>query len=160
MSDCCEINQEKTSSSRENQKACPVNGIKGKSVQLITLKSLLKPSALEQLNPESNYQFCQSSDCAVVYFSQKGQVFTTDDVKVPVFHKDGRETTPVCYCFGWTRQRIAQEIAQFGESSAVASITTQVQAKRCGCEMNNPQGSYCLSNVKTVVQELNVSLGS
>ena len=155
MSDCCEINQEKTSYLKENQKDCPVNSIKGKPVQLITLKSLLKPRALEQLNPETSYRFCASSDCSVVYYSETGQTFTTNDLKVPVFHKDSRETTPACYCFGWTRQRIAQEIKQFGESSAVTSITAHVQAKRCGCEVNNPQGKCCLSEVKTVVQEWN-----
>jgi hypothetical protein len=32
-------------------KTCPRNGMKGKRVQTITLKSLLIPSALENLNP-------------------------------------------------------------------------------------------------------------
>jgi len=144
MSDCCTETQNQTQSHTE--RFCPKNGNKGKSVQIITLKSLLKPEALKQLNPEANYRFCSISDCSVVYYSEEGQTFDIEDLKVPVFQKNSDETVPVCYCFGWTRQRISKE----GNDRAVAEITNHIQAKRCGCEVNNPQGSCCLKNVKSV----------
>ncbi len=31
----------------------------------------------------------------------------------------------------------------------------QIKANRCGCEVNNPQGSCCLGNVMTFVHGLN-----
>ncbi|RMF25879.1 MAG: (2Fe-2S)-binding protein [Cyanobacteria bacterium J083] len=132
---------------------CPVNGEKGKGVQLITLKSLLKPSALEELEPNTDYFFCGTPDCQVVYFNSEGQIFTTDQIKVPVFQKDEGLDVPVCYCFGWTRERIQQEITQTGRSSAEISIRNHVRAKRCGCEVNNPQGSCCLANVRQVTRK-------
>ncbi|WP_210404518.1 hypothetical protein [Chroococcidiopsis sp. TS-821] len=89
---------------------CPHDGSNGKPVKLITLKSLLQPIALEQLDPQPPYFFCAHAECPIVYFSEAGQEFTTADVKVSVFQKDQRDTVPVCYCFGWSRQRINEEI--------------------------------------------------
>lgn len=129
-------------------KTCPKNGTKGKKVKGITLKSLLKSSALENLNPDTTYYFCEASDCPVVYFNEKGQSFSTEQIKVPVFQKDKSLDVPVCYCFGWSRDRIQQEIIQTGKSSAEANIRGHIQAGRCGCEVNNPQGSCCLGNVR------------
>ena len=129
-------------------KTCPKNETKGKKVKSITLKSLLKPSALENLNPDTTYYLCEASDCSVVYFNEKGQSFSTEQIKVPVFQKDKSLDIPVCYCFGWSRDRIQQEIIQTGKSSAEANIRGHIQAGRCGCEVNNPQGSCCLGNVR------------
>jgi hypothetical protein len=73
---------------------CPHNHRQGKLVKLITLKSLLLPTALEQLNPQTSYRFCESSSCPVVYFSAEGQTFTTEDIKVPVFQKNEGDNVP------------------------------------------------------------------
>jgi len=133
---------------------CPHDQTKGKPVKLITLKSLLLPTALELLEPEQAYSFCPTLNCPVVYFSENGQTFTKADLKVPVFQKNSSEDVPVCYCFDWSIQRIRDEIKQHESSSAIASITAHIKAGRCGCEVNNPQGSCCLSNVRQVVQQI------
>jgi hypothetical protein len=152
---CCPIPDIATPSDKS---LCPCNGSKGKPIKLITLKSLLQPMALEQLDPQQAYFFCAHAECPIVYFSEVGQKFTTDDVKVSVFQKEQRDAIPVCYCFGWSRQRIRDEIQQRGESRAIASITAHIKAKRCGCEVNNPQGLCCLENVRSVIQEV-MSIG-
>jgi hypothetical protein len=126
--------------------------MKGKMVQTITLKSLLIPSALENLNPNTAYYFCTAPDCPVVYFNEEGQIFSTEQVKVPVFQKDKGLNIPVCYCFGWSRDRIQQEIIKTGKSTAETNIRSHIQARRCGCEVNNPQGSCCLGNVRQLAQ--------
>lgn len=153
MNNCCNTPQSKDSLAIKNR-VCPHDGTKGKAIQLITLKSLLKSEALENLEPEQSYSFCSSSQCPVVYFSNHGHAFTNDDLKVPVFQKDTNSEVPICYCFNWTRQRIQTEIEQQGESQAVASITAHVKAGRCGCEVNNPQGACCLGNVRRVLENL------
>ncbi|MGQ9873055.1 putative iron-sulfur cluster-binding metallochaperone [Leptodesmis sp.] len=130
---------------------CPHDRSQGKPVKVLILKSLLVPQSLERLNPQVDYQFCSSANCPVVYFSAAGDVFTTDDLKVPVFQKDPGQEVPVCYCFGWTRQRIQQDLEQQGQTSAIAAITAHIKAGRCGCEVNNPQGSCCLKNVRDYV---------
>ncbi|WP_448565062.1 putative iron-sulfur cluster-binding metallochaperone [Trichothermofontia sp.] len=124
---------------------CPHDRSQGKPVKVLTLKSLLVPQALERLNSQVDYQFCSSANCSIVYFSAEGDTFTTSDLKVPVFQKDPAKEVPVCYCFGWTRQRIQAIDESF---SIVDSITKHIQAGRCGCEVNNPEGKCCLKNIR------------
>ncbi|GAB4334246.1 MAG: hypothetical protein OHK0047_23020 [Leptolyngbyaceae cyanobacterium] len=45
------------------------------------------PTSLEQLNASDKYRFCPGQTCSVIYFSEQGQLFTVDDLKVPVFQK-------------------------------------------------------------------------
>lgn len=150
MRQCCDP----SSSASEIPFTCPQGNHRGRPVQLITLKSLLKPVALEQLEPQYEYRFCDRPECPVVYFSNQGNVFTTDDLKVPVFQKNNGNDVSVCYCFGWSRQRLQQELVATGHSTAIESITAHIQAQRCGCDVNNPQGSCCLKNVKQQLQQL------
>ncbi|MBI4339532.1 MAG: (2Fe-2S)-binding protein [Chloroflexi bacterium] len=120
-------------------------------MDLITPKSLLLPHALERLDPTRTYRFCGNRDCLVAYFAGD-ETFTSEELKVPVFQKSDAAGIPVCYCFDWSPKRIAQEIATTGQSTASRTITAHVQAGRCACEVNNPQGSCCLGNVTQVVK--------
>ena len=130
---------------------CPICRQKGKRVQLITLKALIRPSALETIDPEKSYAFCINPSCDVVYFSDV-QTFETNKIKVPVFQIDDALDVPVCYCFGWTRERLKQAVQE--NRQPVDKIREQIRANRCGCEVNNPQGSCCLGNVTTFIQTL------
>ena len=132
---------------------CPASGTRGKAVPLITLKALLTPPALARLTPEDAFRFCPDPTCDVAYFSA-AQTYRTGDLKVPVFQKDQAPEVPVCYCFGHTRSDLTQTAAADTAHALEASIRTHVQAGRCGCEVNNPQGSCCLGNVVTVLRNL------
>ncbi|WP_231571516.1 hypothetical protein [Gordoniibacillus kamchatkensis] len=95
MDSCCQTPAEKQVPIPQ----CPTYHQKGKSVQLITLKALLQPTALESLHPESSYAFCSNPSCEVVYFSDM-QTYGKDTLKVSVFQKDDSLDVPVGYCFG------------------------------------------------------------
>lgn len=144
MSDCCTDPLTTTAPFHQH---CPRNGAKGKPVPLITLKSLLVPGALAQLNAQQSYRFCASSDCPVVYFGADGQTFQTDLLKVPVFAKDPGPEVPVCYCFDWRRHQLQNP----ANRHAPDDIAAHIQAKRCGCEVNNPQGRCCLADVRSAM---------
>lgn len=151
MDDCCRLPATET---QTGSLFCPMCQQRGKSVQLITLKALLMPSTLPTLDPTSAYSFCSNPDCEVVYFTE-GQVFNGATVKVPVYQKDESLEVPVCYCFGWTRERLVKAIRD--DENPVQSISEQVKANRCGCEVNNPQGSCCLGNVTAFLHGLEQS---
>lgn len=151
MENCCQVPAHKM---QADSLICPVCQQRGKSVPLITLKALLTPSALSTLTPSSSHSFCSNPDCEVVYFVD-GQVFNKDAVKVPVYQKDEGSEVPVCYCFGWTRERLVKAIRD--DENPVQHISEQVRANRCGCEVNNPQGSCCLGNVTAFVHGLKQS---
>ncbi|MDF9839625.1 MULTISPECIES: hypothetical protein [Paenibacillus] len=108
MAGCCQTPLKKPTTPTQ----CPVCKQKGKGVQLITLKALLKPRALETIHTESTYTFCTNSVCEVVYFSDV-QTFGKDMLKVSVFQKDDALDVPVCYCFGWTRERLLGSVKKF-----------------------------------------------
>lgn len=132
---------------------CPSCGKEGKNMNLITLKSLLKASALETLEPDNSYLFCSTSVCTTVYFSvSHSQTFAQSDLKLSVYQKDPGMDVPVCYCFDWTRERLIQAVRTVQQPAN--QIKAHVRAGRCGCEVNNPQGACCLGNVSTFVQEL------
>ncbi|WP_371756255.1 hypothetical protein [Ferviditalea candida] len=77
MSECCEV-----SNTNRSAEHCPGCKSRGKSVGLLTLKSLLVPYALEQLETSLSYFFCGTSECTVIYFNERN-VFRQDDIKVP-----------------------------------------------------------------------------
>lgn len=54
---------------------------------------------------------------------------------------------PVCYCFGHTPASIRAEIERSGKSTAFATITADVKAGHCACEVRNPKGDCCLGDV-------------
>ncbi|CAM3811546.1 MULTISPECIES: putative iron-sulfur cluster-binding metallochaperone [Paenibacillus] len=147
--DCCESSNHLVAVRTD----CPSCSEKGKSVQLITLKSLLKASALENIEPKNSFLFCSSSTCPTVYFSTNhSQTFVESDLKVPVYQKNPSMNVPVCYCFDWTRDRLLQ--AAGTDEQPTKQIKSHIQAGRCGCEVNNPQGSCCLGNVNIYIGSL------
>lgn len=147
MDDCCSVPIKEISTLNQ----CPICQQKGKNVQLITLKALLKPSALESLNPKSPYAFCPNPSCEVIYFTET-QIYEKNNLKVLVFQKDDTLEVPVCYCFGWTRERLIKAVQE--NIPPAEHIREQVQANRCGCEVNNPQGACCIGNVVSFIRSV------
>jgi hypothetical protein len=147
MDNCCQTSTEKLKTPTQ----CPVCRQKRNSVQLVTLKALLQPTALETIHPETSYSFCSNPSCEVVYFNEM-QTFGKETLKVLVYQKDDALNVPICYCFGWTRERLIQAVKE--DQHPTDHIREQVQANRCGCEVNNPQGACCLGNVISFIRSL------
>lgn len=138
----------------ENDGVCPTCNNKAKNVKLITIKSLLKPTALETLNANVNHYFCSSKECDVVYFDADNKKYLTSDIKVAVHQKDYYATTPICYCFDWTKEKIEKHVKQELSPNPIEHIRGNIQENRCGCEVNNPQGSCCLGNVTKYIKSI------
>ncbi len=137
-----------------NQDICPECGGRGQSVERLTLKALLCPDALARLDV-GGYRFCPTPTCGVVYFSEgAASVYHQPDLKVRVGRKETEGPIPLCYCFGHTLASVREEVMRTGHSTAMQSITTHIQAGRCGCDVNNPRGKCCLGDVGRVVKEL------
>ncbi len=137
---------------------CPSCGSVGTQVDAITLKALLRSDALRRGIPDAP-RFCATESCPIVYFDNGAGVnFSEAELTVRVHAKhptDGR--VPVCYCFDYTPSTIEAEFARRGSSSARATITAEVQAGHCACEVRNPKGTCCLGDVARVevrVQQL------
>jgi hypothetical protein len=134
--------------------ACPTNGQIGKIIDSLTLKALLARPLTEIR--DINYRFCPAPDCPTVYYSADGvQLFAEPDLREYVYQKHAAEdAVPVCYCFQHTVGSIRAEIERTGSSTVVAQISAGIQAGQCACDIRNPQGTCCLGNVRTLVQQL------
>lgn len=136
---------------------CPVSGTKGLRVDRLTVRALLTEAALRRCNA-ADYQFCADAACTVVYFSDAGDVFTTAEVRVRVWHKEPFGARMVCYCFGDTESTIADEIRQHGRSAAPERVREHIEAERCACDIRNPRGACCLGDVTQAVKAVEAAL--
>lgn len=46
----------------------------------------------------------------------------------------------VCYCFGFTRKDIEQDLTQNGQSTIAAKIASEKRSGDCDCVNKNPKG--------------------
>jgi hypothetical protein len=99
--------------------------------------------------PNTEYYFCDSAECEVVYFplDPRAPSFRRGDLLVRVGAKETEGPLPICYCFGFTRQDIWDEIRSTGKSTVAQRISAEVEAGRCACEVKNPSGKCCLGDV-------------
>lgn len=134
---------------------CRACGQKGKKVGIETVKAMLAIS-LHAIQPDTNYLFCASEACSVIYFADNGrQTFTETDLRERVYQKHSNDDDVfVCYCFQHTIGSIRAELLVTGQSTAVETITQGIKVHQCACEIRNPQGSCCLGNVGTAVKRL------
>lgn len=92
---CCDSGLSQTSG--HGTDACPVSRTKAVSVELQTVKALLTEIALRRPEP-GTYRFCADGTCDVVYFDEAGHIFTTKDLRVPVWQKEPFGARMICYC--------------------------------------------------------------
>src|SRR6266851_85442 len=123
MSDCCSVGD---GSMAPAVVACPVNGARSKQVDMLTVKSLVRRLPLGM--PNTQYYFCEAPGCDAVYFPLDTQalLFRRGDLIVRVGSKEMADPIPVCYCFGFTRKDIENEIAETGDSTVANQISVEV----------------------------------
>ena len=144
MSDCCRTLGEPK---RQGQRwLCHQCGREGQPVDRTTIDVLLKPESLSQMSV-SQYVFCETTSCPVVYYAADGTEFEKNQVRVRVGLKETEDPVPVCYCFGVTERMIHEEIQRTGRSSSAARIRAEVKEGNCRCEVENPSGRCCLGQV-------------
>lgn len=131
---------------------CRACGNPGTPVSAITIESLVRNNRRPLLVTAEGYSFCHTPDCDVVYFNNNAcEYIEKDEVKVRVGIKEKEDPRPICYCFGWTREQIDDEIARTGKSLAIEDITVKIKTLGCDCQRNNPSGMCCLTEVKNYI---------
>ncbi len=140
--DCC--SEVKTSS------ICPLCNTRKQAVDAITLKHWLVAS-LVPLIGEGPFFFCDTKDCAVIYFSRDHSIqYTKEHLRDRIASKEASGPATVCYCFGVSKEMISEEILNTGKSAYLSWIGKEVKQGNCACEIRNPAGNCCLGEVKKV----------
>jgi hypothetical protein len=150
MSDCCSVNAK---AGTPAVMACPINGARSKQVDMLTVKSLVRKLPLGM--PNTQYYFCDASDCEVVYFALDAQAprFRREDLAVRVGAKETADPIPICYCFGFSRQDVWGEIQETRKPTLSERIAAEVKAGNCACEVKNPSGKCCLGDIARAAKE-------
>ncbi len=126
---------------------CPMNLQVTKPVGRQTVECLVKPEIKAQLTAQP-YFFCDAPDCDTVYVSALGDhLITKDLLTVRVGIKETDDPIPLCYCFGYDRKDVRDDIRRTGDTDIQKVITERVRAGECRCEVTNPSGGCCLGTV-------------
>jgi hypothetical protein len=138
----------------DERQTCTGCGGKSRPVTRKTVFLMLKPQCFNCMG-ESEYRFCPSPECPVVYFAEDGDTrFTTDELRVRVGLKETEDPVPLCYCFGFDEQDAREEIRATGQCSIPQRISALIRRGMCACVERNPSGKCCLGEVNIAVQRL------
>ncbi len=152
---CCLVSEVTEAPPRAD---CPESGNSSRKIQHRTVEHLVKPEHAGEI-VDTQYYYCAEPDCPVVYFAGDGvRSFTTDDLNVKVYAKDHGGDVNVCYCYDWTRDRIKNELAETGQSSASREIAEKVSASLCECDIKIPKGTRCFGDVNRAVRKAKEAL--
>lgn len=107
---------------------CPMNGQVAKPVGRKTVESLVIREARAALTAQP-YYFCDATDCDTVYVSALGDhLITKDLLTVRVGIKETEDPIPLCYCFGYDRKAVRDDIRRTGKTDIQKAITQRVKA--------------------------------
>ncbi len=146
--DCC-VPQPKEKAS------CPQCGAHAKGVPTVTLTHLLTEDAKATLSSLEGFHYCKTHSCEVVYFRGE-EILTQKDLTVTVGLKEAVSPATLCYCFDWTKEKIAEELRQTGKTSALEDIKAKMENPGCSCEILNPSGGCCLGDVTAAIKKLQI----
>ena len=91
----------------------------------------------------------------MVYFDENGtRVFTVGDLRIVVGIKATTDPIPVCYCFGFDESHLHEEISRTGCTTVPERISRLIRDGLCACDVRNPSGKCCLSEVNRTVKRL------
>lgn len=144
MANCC--SEEQTTLITPGGGTCARCGATGRPVSTLTVKHMVKPQFLATAS-KSGFRFCATPNCDVVYFHPEGNQLCKGELRVRVGLKETEESAPLCYCFGFSRGMLLQELRSAGHSQISSIISAELKAGNCACEVRNPQGSCCLGNI-------------
>ena len=143
MATCCEVD------GAPARAGCPSCGQQGRRVERATVGALARLEVEAPRLAAKHSRFCETRTCPVVYFSAQGVVIERDEVRVAVHQKDDGPDVPLCYCFDYTRARLARE-----REGALAFVSAEVKARRCACDVKNPSGRCCLGDLRRFLRAL------
>ena len=135
-----------------NALECPICKNLANSVLLKTIKALVKDEFKDNIDNLEQFFFCKTPSCNVVYFS-KDQIIYKDQLKIEVGLKEGSKKSTICYCFNWTKDMIINDFKKYGKCDVIDDIKNRIKEFGCFCEVKNPSGKCCLSDIKNFIDE-------
>ncbi len=135
---------------------CPTNGRPGRSVGRITVQSMINNRDVDLR--DAQFRLCFDPSCPTVYYSEDGlQLFGEQDLSERLYQKHNLDDDQlICYCFRYKTGDIRSQVLSKGKTEIPGTISKEISAGKCECEIRNPQGSCCLGNVHMLVNDIQV----
>jgi len=139
---------------RETMKkaSCPVCHSEGQNVLAITVKHLVKENLRDTVHETTTYHLCLNPHCPVVYFDASGKTLKKEDLKVPVWYKDGAFPKYICYCSRVTEEEIRSAIRQGARTLEDIQRMTGAGSKGF-CLTENPSGRCCHGEIAKILEK-------
>ena len=128
---------------------CPASGSAGEPVDWTTVAAL----ANGRVPPKQEFRLCRDPDCEVVYYGSAGTLLRLNGITAQPGFKTGSDGL-VCYCFLHREKDVVRQITESGRTDIFESITAEVQAGNCACEVRNPSGKCCLGEVEATIRRV------
>jgi len=122
--------------------ACPICGDPGRTVNNITVKSLVVPTLLEDMGTE-DYNICLNPECHIVYYRPGSRSFSKKDLTVPVSYKERDRPEIVCYCHNLTSDDVVNAMRQLPQLRDFGEVQRHFGMNDCHCEKHHPFGGNC-----------------
>ena len=136
---------------------CPSCHQKAKGILGKTFDALVKEETKAKFDCFDGFYYCKTPSCKTVYF-RDATILTQEAMKVVVGLKEGASPATMCYCFGWSKEKIKAELEATGETRALADIKAKMENPGCSCEILNPSGGCCLGDVTKAIKEIKENL--
>ena len=120
---------------------CPSCGQPGVRVKEEAVKYNIVNFKRKHKDSQSKWNICINPGCESSYFSGK-DLFTTSDLRKPLFFKDNSDDIPVCYCSDLTRGEIREAVEN--GCKTIKDVQKYTKKNMTGhCETRNPLGKCC-----------------
>lgn len=135
-------------------KNCPKCNLLGESVKIITVKNLVKEEYKKIIIDDSEYRICLNPTCDIIYYSVPyGINFLEDQIKVPVWFKNGANPKYACYCSKVTEDDVLKALKEFG-AKTVRDICIKTKAMtNPNCTVKNPLGKCCHNTIQKIIDD-------
>lgn len=131
---------------------CPMNGQVAKPVGRKTVESLVTHEARAALTPSLIISVMPLTAIPPMSPQIGDHLITKDLLTVRVGVKETEDPIPLCYCFGYDRKAVRDDIRRDGATDIQKVITQRVKAGECRCEETNPSGGCCLGSVAKAIK--------
>ncbi len=131
--------------------SCPACHGEGQNVLALTVKHLVQENLRDTVHEKTTYYLCLSPHCPVVYFDTSGKTLKTEDLKVPVWYKDGASPKYICYCSQVTEEEILSTIRQGAKTLEDIQRMTGAGSKGF-CLTENPSGRCCHREIEKILK--------
>lgn len=153
---CCS----EPTANEENKQPCPnCEKISQMPVAKYTVTRIVKRELRQEVG-EYNYHMCMDEECQIVYYNSHHN-FSLDQLKVPIWFKNGADPKYACYCNRVTFYQVAEFVKSdsFTELDTVpdCDIIKEITGRLiCKCKERNPTGNCCCNlSLREAFEEAN-----